>query len=125
MILFKKYSIIFVLLLASCSNSNYNQLQIHSAISEETLLKESSGYVNKPSKAEGLSVRFIFESKLGLGLYSVKATRTQEVLNTEIKDVEENNNIIDFSYTFNSDSLIYFLTLGYGLVLSGKRILDL
>ena len=44
-------------------------------------------------------------------------------MSKEIYDIEKNN-VVDVSYTFGTKNLDYYLSLGYGLVISGSRNLD-
>ena len=108
-----------------CSNGNKNQIQVHTSIHELSVNKESDGYTNKPSKSSGYGLRYILQNQWGVGFYSNETTRTQSVdkLSKEIYDIEENN-VVDVSYTFGTKNLDYYLSLGYGLVISGSRNLD-
>ena len=108
-----------------CSNGNNNQIQVHTSIHELSVNKESNGYTNKPSKSSGYGLRYILQNQWGVGFYSNETTRTQSVdkLSKEIYDIEKNN-VVDVSYTFGTKNLDYYLTLGYGLVISGSRNLD-
>lgn len=108
-----------------CSNGNKNQIQVHTSIHELSVNKESDGYTNKPSKSSGYGLRYILQNQWGVGFYSNETTRTQSVdkLSKEIYDIEKNN-VVDVSYTFGTKNLDYYLSLGYGLVISGSRNLD-
>ena len=108
-----------------CSNGNKNQIQVHTSIHELSVNKESDGYTNKPSKSSGYGLRYILQNQWGVGFYSNETTRTQSVdkLSKEIYDIEKNN-VVDVSYTFGTKNLDYYLSLGYGLVISGSRTLD-
>ena len=70
-------------------------------------------------------LRYILQNQWGVGFYSNETTRTQSVdkLSKEIYDIEKNN-VVDVSYTFGTKNLDYYLSLGYGLVISGSRNLD-
>ena len=108
-----------------CSNGNKNQIQVHTSIHELSVNKESDGYTNKPSKSSGYGLRYILQNQWGVGFYSNETTRTQSVdkLSKEIYDIEKNN-VVDVSYTFGTKNLDYYLSLGYGLIISGSRNLD-
>ena len=108
-----------------CSNGNKNQIQVHTSIHELSVNKESDGYTNKPSKSSGYGLRYILQNQWGVGFYSNETTRTISVdkLSKEIYDIEKNN-VVDVSYTFGTKNLDYYLSLGYGLVISGSRNLD-
>ena len=108
-----------------CSNGNKNQIQVHTSIHELSVNKESDDYTNKPSKSSGYGLRYILQNQWGVGFYSNETTRTQSVdkLSKEIYDIEKNN-VVDVSYTFGTKNLDYYLSLGYGLVISGSRNLD-
>ena len=108
-----------------CSNGNKNQIQVHTSIHELSVNKESDGYTNKPSKSSGYGLRYILQNQWGVGFYSNETTRTISVdkLSKEIYDIEKNN-VVDVSYTFGTKNLDYYLSLGYGLVISGSRTLD-
>lgn len=108
-----------------CSNENKNQIQVHTSIHELSVNKESDGYTNKASKSSGYGLRYILQNQWGFGFYSNETTRTQSVdkLSKEIYDIEKNN-VVDVSYTFGTKNLDYYLSLGYGLVISGSRNLD-
>ena len=112
-------------MLIGCSNGNKNQIQVHTSIHELSVNKESDGYTNKPSKSSGYGLRYILQNQWGVGFYSNETTRTQSVdkLSKEIYDIEKNN-VVDVSYTFGTKNLDYYLSLGYGLVISGSRNLD-
>ena len=112
-------------MLIGCSNGNKNQVQVHTSIHELSVNKESDGYTNKPSKSSGYGLRYILQNQWGVGFYSNETTRTQSVdkLSKEIYDIEKNN-VVDVSYTFGTKNLDYYLSLGYGLVISGSRNLD-
>ena len=112
-------------MLIGCSNGNKNQIQVHTSIHELSVNKESDGYTNKPSKSSGYGLRYILQNQWGVGFYSNETTRTQSVdkLSKEIYDIEKNN-VVDVSYTFGAKNLDYYLSLGYGLVISGSRNLD-
>ena len=112
-------------MLIGCSNGNKNQIQVHTSIHELSVNKESDGYTNKPSKSSGYGLRYILQNQWGVGFYSNETTRTQSVdkLSKKIYDIEENN-VVDVSYTFGTKNLDYYLSLGYGLVISGSRNLD-
>ena len=113
------------MILFGCSNGNKNQIQVHTSIHELSVNKESDGYTNKPSKSSGYGLRYILQNQWGVGFYSNETTRTQSVdkLSKEIYDIEKNN-VVDVSYTFGTKNLDYYLSLGYGLVISGSRNLD-
>ena len=113
------------MILFGCSNGNKNQIQVHTSIHELSVNKESDGYTNKPSKSSGYGLRYILQNQWGVGFYSNETTRTISVdkLSKEIYDIEENN-VVDVSYTFGTKNLDYYLSLGYGLVISGSRNLD-
>ena len=113
------------MMLIGCSNGNKNQIQVHTSIHELSVNKESDGYTNKPSKSSGYGLRYILQNQWGVGFYSNETTRTQSVdkLSKEIYDIEKNN-VVDVSYTFGTKNLDYYLSLGYGLVISGSRNLD-
>ena len=112
-------------MLIGCSNGNKNQIQVHTSIHELSVNKESDGYTNKPSKSSAYGLRYILQNQWGVGFYSNETTRTQSVekLSKEIYDIEKNN-VVDVSYTFGTKNLDYYLSLGYGLVISGSRNLD-
>ena len=112
-------------MLIGCSNGNKNQIQVHTSIHELSVNKESDGYTNKPSKSSGYGLRYILQNQWGVGFYSNETTRTQSVdkLSKEIYDIEKNN-VVDVSYTFGTKNLDYYLSLGYGLVISGSRNFD-
>ena len=112
-------------MLIGCSNGNKNQIQVHTSIHELSVNKGSDGYTNKPSKSSGYGLRYILQNQWGVGFYSNETTRTQSVdkLSKEIYDIEKNN-VVDVSYTFGTKNLDYYLSLGYGLVISGSRNLD-
>ena len=112
-------------MLIGCSNGNKNQIQVHTSIHELSVNKESDGYTNKPSKSSGYGLRYILQNQWGVGFYSNETTRTISVdkLSKEIYDIEKNN-VVDVSYTFGTKNLDYYLSLGYGLVISGSRNLD-
>ena len=123
---FKKIFIyLIVMMFIGCSNGNKNQIQVHTSIHELSVNKESDGYTNKPSKSSGYGLRYILQNQWGVGFYSNETTRTQSVdkLSKEIYDIEKNN-VVDVSYTFGTKNLDYYLSLGYGLVISGSRNLD-
>ena len=113
------------MMLIGCSNGNKNQIQVHTSIHELSVNKESDGYTNKPSKSSGYGLRYILQNQWGVGFYSNETTRTISVdkLSKEIYDIEKNN-VVDVSYTFGTKNLDYYLSLGYGLVISGSRNLD-
>ena len=113
------------MMLIGCSNGNKNQIQVHTSIHELSVNKESDGYTNKPSKSSGYGLRYILQNQWGVGFYSNETTRTISVdkLSKEIYDIEKNN-VVDVSYTFGTKNLDYYLSLGYGLVISGSRTLD-
>ena len=112
-------------MLIGCSNGNKNQIQVHTSIHELSVNKESDGYTNKPSKSSGYGLRYILQNQWGVGFYSNETIRTQSVdkLSKEIYDIEKNN-VVDVSYTFGTKNLDYYLSLGFGLVISGSRNLD-
>jgi hypothetical protein len=116
---------LIVMMLIGCSNGNKNQIQVHTSIHELSVNKESDGYTNKPSKSSGYGLRYILQNQWGVGFYSNETTRTISVdkLSKEIYDIEKNN-VVDVSYTFGTKNLDYYLSLGYGLVISGSRNLD-
>ena len=121
----KIFVYLIVMMLIGCSNGNKNQIQVHTSIHELSVNKESDGYTNKPSKSSGYGLRYILQNQWGVGFYSNETTRTQSVdkLSKEIYDIEKNN-VVDVSYTFGTKNLDYYLSLGYGLVISGSRNLD-
>jgi len=121
----KIFVYLIVMMLIGCSNGNKNQIQAHTSIHELSVNKESDGYTNKPSKSSGYGLRYILQNQWGVGFYSNETTRTQSIdkFSKEIYDIEKNN-VVDVSYTFGTKNLDYFLSLGYGLVISGSRILD-
>ena len=121
----KIFVYLIVMMLIGCSNGNKNQIQVHTSIHELSVNKESDGYTNKPSKSSGYGLRYILQNQWGVGFYSNETTRTQSVdkLSKEIYDIEKNN-VVDVSYTFGTKNLDYYLSLGYGLVISGSRTLD-
>ena len=121
----KKFVYLIVMMLIGCSNGNKNQIQVHTSIHELSVNKESDGYTNKPSKSSGYGLRYILQNQWGVGFYSNETTRTISVdkLSKEIYDIEKNN-VVDVSYTFGTKNLDYYLSLGYGLVISGSRNLD-
>jgi len=121
----KIFVYLIVMMLIGCSNGNKNQIQVHTSIHELSVNKESDGYTNKPSKSSGYGLRYILQNQWGVGFYSNETTRTQSVdkLSKEIYDIEKNN-VVDVSYTFGTKNLDYYLSLGYGLVISGSRALD-
>tara|TARA_X000001036_G_scaffold231699_1_gene216498 strand:+ start:1793 stop:2413 length:621 start_codon:yes stop_codon:yes gene_type:complete len=121
----KIFVYLIVIMLIGCSNGNKNQIQVHTSIHELSVNKESDGYTNKPSKSSGYGLRYILQNQWGVGFYSNETTRTQSVdkLSKEIYDIEKNN-VVDVSYTFGTKNLDYYLSLGYGLVISGSRNLD-
>ena len=121
----KIFVYLIVMMLIGCSNGNKNQIQVHTSIHELSVNKESDGYTNKPSKSSGYGLRYILQNQWGVGFYSNETTRTQSVdkLSKEIYDIEENN-VVDVSYTFGTKNLDYYLSLGYGLIISGSRNLD-
>jgi hypothetical protein len=121
----KIFVYLIVMMLFGCSNGNKNQIQVHTSIHELSVNKESDGYTNKPSKSSGYGLRYILQNQWGVGFYSNETTRTQSVdkLSKEIYDIEKNN-VVDVSYTFGTKNLDYYLSLGYGLVISGSRNLD-
>jgi len=121
----KIFVYLIVMMLFGCSNVNKNQIQVHTSIHELSVNKESDGYTNKPSKSSGYGLRYILQNQWGVGFYSNETTRTQSVdkLSKEIYDIEKNN-VVDVSYTFGTKNLDYYLSLGYGLVISGSRNLD-
>ena len=121
----KIFVYLIVMMLIGCSNGNKNQIQVHTSIHELSVNKESDGYTNKPSKSSGYGLRYILQNQWGVGFYSNETTRTISVdkLSKEIYDIEKNN-VVDVSYTFGTKNLGYYLTLGYGLVISGSRNLD-
>ena len=121
----KIFVYLIVMMLIGCSNGNKNQIQVHTSIHELSVNKESDGYTNKPSKSSGNGLRYILQNQWGVGFYSNETTRTQSVdkLSKEIYDIEKNN-VVDVSYTFGTKNLDYYLSLGYGLVISGSRTLD-
>ena len=121
----KIFVYLIVMMLIGCSNGNKNQIQVHTSIHELSVNKESDGYTNKPSKSSGYGLRYILQNQWGVGFYSNETTRTISVdkLSKEIYDIEKNN-VVDVSYTFGTKNLDYYLSLGYGLVISGSRTLD-
>ena len=121
----KIFVYLIVMMFIGCSNGNKNQIQVHTSIHELSVNKESDGYTNKPSKSSGYGLRYILQNQWGVGFYSNETTRTQSVdkLSKEIYDIEKNN-VVDVSYTFGTKNLDYYLSLGYGLVISGSRTLD-
>jgi len=121
----KIFVYLIVMMLIGCSNGNKNQIQVHTSIHELSVNKESDGYTNKPSKSSGYGLRYILQNQWGVGFYSNETTRTISVdkLSKEIYDIEKNN-VVDVSYTFGTKNLDYYLSLGYGLVISGSRNLD-
>ena len=121
----KIFVFLIVMMFIGCSNGNKNQIQVHTSIHELSVNKESDGYTNKPSKSSGYGLRYILQNQWGVGFYSNETTRTQSVdkLSKEIYDIEKNN-VVDVSYTFGTKNLDYYLSLGYGLVISGSRNLD-
>ena len=121
----KIFVYLIAMMLIGCSNGNKNQIQVHTSIHELSVNKESDGYTNKPSKSSGYGLRYILQNQWGVGFYSNETTRTQSVdkLSKEIYDIEKNN-VVDVSYTFGTKNLDYYLSLGYGLVISGSRTLD-
>jgi len=121
----KIFVYLIVMMFIGCSNGNKNQIQVHTSIHELSVNKESDGYTNKPSKSSGYGLRYILQNQWGVGFYSNETTRTQSVdkLSKEIYDIEKNN-VVDVSYTFGTKNLDYYLSLGYGLVISGSRNLD-
>ncbi len=121
----KIFVYLIVMMLFGCSNVKKNQIQVHTSIHELSVNKESDGYTNKPSKSSGYGLRYILQNQWGVGFYSNETTRTQSVdkLSKEIYDIEKNN-VVDVSYTFGTKNLDYYLSLGYGLVISGSRNLD-
>ena len=121
----KIFVFLIVMMFIGCSNGNKNQIQVHTSIHELSVNKESDGYTNKPSKSSGYGLRYILKNQWGVGFYSNETTRTQSVdkLSKEIYDIEKNN-VVDVSYTFGTKNLDYYLSLGYGLVISGSRNLD-
>ena len=121
----KVFVFLIVVMFIGCSNGNKNQIQVHTSIHELSVNKESDGYTNKPSKSSGYGLRYILQNQWGVGFYSNETTRTQSVdkLSKEIYDIEKNN-VVDVSYTFGTKNLDYYLSLGYGLVISGSRNLD-
>ena len=121
----KIFVYLIAMMLIGCSNGNKNQIQVHTSIHELSVNKESDGYTNKPSKSSGYGLRYILQNQWGVGFYSNETTRTQSVdkLSKEIYDIEKNN-VVDVSYTFGTKNLDYYLSLGYGLVISGSRNLD-
>ncbi len=121
----KIFVYLIVMMLFGCSNGNKNQIQVHTSIHELSVNKESDGYTNKPSKSSGYGLRYILQNQWGVGFYSNETTRTISVdkLSKEIYDIEKNN-VVDVSYTFGTKNLDYYLSLGYGLVISGSRNLD-
>ena len=121
----KVFVFLIVMMFIGCSNGNKNQIQVHTSIHELSVNKESDGYTNKPSKSSGYGLRYILQNQWGVGFYSNETTRTQSVdkLSKEIYDIEKNN-VVDVSYTFGTKNLDYYLSLGYGLVISGSRNLD-
>ena len=116
---------LILVMLFGCSKGNKNQIQVHTPILELSVNKESEGYTNKTSKSSGYGFRYILKNQWGVGFYSNETTRTQNVdqMSKEIYDIEKNN-VVDVSYTFGSKNLDYYLSLGYGLVISGSRTLD-
>ena len=121
----KIFVFLILMMFIGCSNGNKNQIQVHTSIHELSVNKESDGYTNKPSKSSGYGLRYILQNQWGVGFYSNETTRTQSVdkLSKEIYDIEKNN-VVDVSYTFGTKNLDYYLSLGYGLVISGSRNLD-
>jgi hypothetical protein len=121
----KIFIYLIVMMFIGCSNGNKNQIQVHTSIHELSVNKESDGYTNKPSKSSGYGLRYILQNQWGVGFYSNETTRTISVdkLSKEIYDIEKNN-VVDVSYTFGTKNLDYYLSLGYGLVISGSRTLD-
>ena len=121
----KIFVYLIVMMLIGCSNGNKNQIQVHTSIHELSVNKESDGYTNKPSKSSGYGLRYILQNQWGVGFYSNETTRTISVdkLSKEIYDIEKNN-VVDVSYTFGTKNLDYYLSLGYGLVISGSRNSD-
>ena len=121
----KIFVYLIVMMLIGCSNGNKNQIQVQNSIHELSVNKESDGYTNKPSKSSGYGLRYILQNQWGVGFYSNETTRTISVdkLSKEIYDIEKNN-VVDVSYTFGTKNLDYYLSLGYGLVISGSRNLD-
>ena len=121
----KIFVYLIVMMLIGCSNGNKNQIQVHTSIHELSVNKESDGYTNKPSKSSGYGLRYILQNQWGVGFYSNETTRTQSVdkLSKEIYDIEKNN-VVDVSYTFGTKNLDYYLSLGFGLVISGSRNSD-
>ena len=121
----KIFVYLIVMMFIGCSNGNKNQIQVHTSIHELSVNKESDGYTNKPSKSSGYGLRYILQNQWGVGFYSNETTRTISVdkLSKEIYDIEKNN-VVDVSYTFGTKNLDYYLSLGYGLVISGSRNLD-